>query len=128
MPSANALRPFLLRPRIVLGLALACFAASAVHAQLIVERPQGGPNQYNSLVGPVSAAFHLDEPTQIHGLYGWINGSGDVSVGITNEAHSLWLGSSFLLETVTNAPAKWQGVGSLRFDLAPGDYRVEFTA
>lgn len=111
--------------RLLLAITLACCAASALHAQLIVEKPQGGPNQYNSLLGTVSAAFYVDEPTRIQGIYGWMNGSGFATVGITNEARSLFLGSSFLLDTVTDAPAKWQGAGSLTFDLAPGEYRVE---
>ena len=80
--------------------------------------------QFNGQLAPVAAHFTLVEGTRITGIKGWWNGSGPASVGLTNETFGLSLGVGFDLQPVFDAPAKWQGVSPLFFDLKPGGYWV----
>ena len=89
--------------------------------------------QYNGFAGfrtdegfvtKLSFAFEVSEAIRIESIRAWISGSGSALFAIepmdfSDSIHGF--SSSVPLEQVHNAPAKWQGVNSLRWDLQPGN-------
>ncbi len=89
---------------------------------LLFAHPGGGPLEYNG-DSSVSVAFDLPDATRIESISAWINGQGDHAVEIlrTEPINGFGFGFSKSFSCVqVDAPVKWQGVGSLNWDLAPG--------
>lgn len=120
------------------GLLLASFffssLVSASATELLVRWSEGGPHQYTGLFGPVAIGFTLDEPTRIEAIQTWINSNGPVKASLLSESLSYELYSKTFTSTpppgtppgTLSIPAIWQGVGSLHWDLAAGDYYLAF--
>lgn len=84
--------------------------------------------QYNGGPGdPKAAFFDLAEATRIQTIYGWLRGEGDVTISISADSLDHAFSQSFALEPVGIGPAEWQGISSLRWDLAPGTYQITFS-
>lgn len=74
------------------------------------------------------AEIHFDKAVRIVGITGWIDRQNSHIgwVGISADFLDQGFFATFPLESVTDAPGKWQGVGSLKWDLQPGAYLVGF--
>jgi hypothetical protein len=122
------------------------FFSSALlsHAsKLLLYSPPGGPMEYNELGGiltdagwvtKVSFSFEVPEALRIQKINAWINGPDwstatfSVSpVDVSDELHTFYF-RTFPVERVLNAPAKWQGVDLLKWDLQPGTYQFFMSA
>jgi len=121
------------------GLIVALFSSATLinHAtQLLLYSPQGGPMQWNGfppavgtpfLESRVSATFEVAEGIRIESVRVWVNGGiapAWVSVKPFSDDWEQNLSTSIPLETVPDAPAKWQGKSGLRWDLLPGTYNI----
>jgi hypothetical protein len=107
-------------------------------ATLLLEMPQGSPNQYHGagkfvgehgLESLVSAKFTVPRPIhlRIDSISAWINGSGVAWVGISpvgwnNPIPEFY--HSIPLEQVDGVAARWQGVDSLNWTLVSGEYNL----
>jgi hypothetical protein len=69
----------------------------------------------------------VEEPTRIESVQTWIWRDGPVIASLLSSNLSQELYSkTFIAQPPPAAPAQWQGVGSLRWDLQPGDYYLSF--
>ena len=98
----------------------------------IIEQPQGGPDRYSGYDNANAAiGFDLDEPTRIVKVQMWMSpareGAFTASIMYVLIAFSTTLYSdTFIGESVLSAPASWQGLSSLKWDLQPGSYYLTF--
>lgn len=101
----------------------------------------GGPMQYNGhtaiwtdegFVTKLSVSFEVPEAIRIQTVKAWINGGGGSMASFSIiPLTTYWeapLFRSFEAESAGNAPAKWQGISELKWDLQPGSYRLYITA
>lgn len=117
--------------RLVWTVGLALWLGGQAYAQLLIERHQGGPHQYNGDPGPKMAEMTFLEPVRITGITGWINGFGPSSISLLAAAHDdepafQLFSKNFTVESVPGTPAKWQGISSLKWDVPAGTYDVLF--
>jgi hypothetical protein len=110
--------------------------------QLLIFSSPGGPMEYNHLgwvptdtgwVTELSVNFEVPRELRIEKIKAWINGpSGSTATFSVNSVpaqESGWLYSqTFSLEEVWSAPAEWQGLDSLRWNLHPGVYQLFMAA
>ncbi len=82
----------------------------------------------------LSVNFEVTEAIRIQKIKAWITGSdgstATFSVGpvvFSDESHTSYY-RTFPVEQVIDAPAKWQGVDSLKWDLQSGTYRFFMSA
>lgn len=111
---------------------LAFVAATAASASLVIYMPPGGPMQYNSL-GPVAAQITLAVPVRIIGIKAWVNGSDEYPNTISfdwalpgQSSYGPLYATPYHLTPVPNAPAAWQAVSGLKWDVQPGTYWLGF--
>ncbi len=113
---------------------LASTALVSHATRLLLYAPPGGPLQYNGFPPAagsdsdslVSVSFEVPEAIRIESIRVWVNGGGFASVSVKPFSQE-WdqpVFASFPIESVTNAPAKWQGVSSLNWDLQPDSYEI----
>jgi hypothetical protein len=104
-------------------------------SKLLLYSLPGGPMQYNGhgavltengFVSLVGVTFELPEAVRIESIRVWINGASNASVSI-EPVPNVWeepFYHTIPVELVSDAPAKWQGIGSLRWYLQPGSYQL----
>ena len=114
-----------------LGLWSAVFFLSSfmsASAELLVRWSEGGPDRYTGLFGPIAIGFTVEEPTRIESVRTWISRDGPVTASLLlNDLSAELYSETFVSQSPLSAPARWQGVGSLRWDLQPGTYYLSFS-
>ena len=114
---------------------LLCVGSSVGRSQLLVEHEAGGRDRYTSVFSPPAAYFDIYVPTRITAVTAWVNGSVDIDVTLSRVTFDDMdqpqladqYSASFASSSVRGVPAKWQGVGGLKWDVQPGEYRVSFS-
>jgi hypothetical protein len=121
------------------------FSGSLNATQLVVER-KGNPDRYSSDFGRAqSALFELTEAIQVEAVYAFMNGGGEDSethipamatfsvigptAALQQEGGSPFIplfhaSESFILDPAGMASGKWQGLSSLKWNLAAGEYKI----
>ena len=137
------------RTRAVLIALIGLFSSSLLSgaSQLLLYSYPGGPMEYNYLGGvltpegwvtKLSVNFEVPEAIRIQTIKAWINGgpgfNGDETTAtfsvspVPSEEAGIQLCQTFPVEQVIGAPAKWQGLDSLKWDLQPGVYQFFMSA
>jgi PEP-CTERM motif-containing protein len=100
---------------------------SASATELLVRWSEGGPDRYTGVWGTIAIGFSVEEATRIESVRTWISHDGPVTASLllADLSHTLY-SETFVSQATLRAPAKWQGVSSLRWDLEPGEYYLSF--
>ena len=94
---------------------------------LLVRWSEGGPDRYTGVFGPIAIGFTVEEATRIESVRTWIWRDGPVTASLlSNDLSGKLYSETFDSQPALSAPARWQGVGSLRWDLQPGAYYLSF--
>ena len=130
------------RPILIALTGLLSSALPSEATQLLIFSAPGGPREYNYLGGvptdtgwvtELSVNFEVPRELRIEKIKAWITGAPDstatFSVNSVPAQDSGWLFSqTFSVEQVSGAPAKWQGLDSLQWNLEPGVYQLFIAA
>ena len=124
------------RSRAVLTALVGLFSSTLLceATELLFFSSPGGPMEYNTLgavltdqewTTEVSMKFEVSDAIRIQKIKAWINGgstarfaAGPVPSSIDELA--TYYSQTFAVEPVLDAPAKWQGLDSLKWDFQPG--------
>lgn len=147
MPTFPCFRLYGIRPSLRAGLlvtSLFCTALIGRASHLLMYSAPGGPMEYNELgavwtdhgwMTEVGITFEVPEAIRIQKIQAWMNGGGGstatFSVGLVLDSIdelATHYSQTFPVERVMNAPAKWQGLNSLKWDLHPGTYKFFMSA
>jgi len=130
----------------VLVALIAVFSTTVVSeaGELLLYSAPGGPMEYNYFDGVLTdhgfetelgVTFEVPEGIRIQKIEAWMNGgkgsTANFSVGllhISDEGLATYFSKTFPVDHVIDAPAKWQGVDSLKWDLPPGEYWFSMSA
>jgi len=114
-----------------------CFAVwSAIFAcwvpftrgELLVEQERGRLDRYIGVGGPVAGGFTFSQATRIGAINGWMSFDGPITVSLAIDSpNQVMFSKEFTGSFAPGLPAKWQGVGDLKWDLQPGTYFVTFS-
>ncbi|HEU5080323.1 MAG TPA: hypothetical protein VFT72_14020 [Opitutaceae bacterium] len=130
---SHAFRYYILGGLGLAALSLVCEA----RAELLLERPQGGPNEYRTSYGRHIAGFELTEATRVTGISGYFTGFGEMyslTMAIVPEEYSM-VETDNLFPSITfypstephpGIPGVWVGAENLSWDLQPGRYALIF--
>lgn len=114
----------------LLILAVGSFVSS-VSAQLLIERPQGGPNEYRQEYADAHLAeVRFNSDVRITAITGWISGptsDEQAAISLRDPAGQPLFSQSFSVHGA-HGPAAWQGINSLAWDVPAGSYLVEYAA